>query len=327
MNFLLFGGTGSLGNAIIEKLLKAQHNIYVFARGEEKHHKVKMKFPDVNCIVGDMRDYDAVWSALKFTRPDIVINCAAMKQVPLCEDYPEEAVLTNINGTVNLMKAVQNYERQQLHVLGISTDKVCMPVNCYGMTKALQERIHLRAQDKTKHIHNAVRYGNVLSSTGSVIPVFQQRILNNQNLFVTHPEMTRFFLSLEDAVDLIFSALSDRSGQKIFVPKVKSAYIKDLAKCLIDYAYDPSIGEASRVQIQYSEVRPGEKIHESMISTDELWRTESYVSRYVIHDIKKPNNFKNLQKEYSSGDPENLMSYEELVKFLQLKGVIQNDSE
>jgi len=322
MNFLLFGGTGSLGNALIVRLLAKGYKVSVFARGEEKHHKVKMKFPNVNCIVGDIRDYDAVWSALKSTKPDVVINCAAMKQVPLCEDYPIEAVSTNINGTINLMKAVENYDKQRLQVLGISTDKVCLPVNSYGMSKALQERIHLRAQDKTRHVHNCVRYGNVLSSTGSVIPVFQDKINKNEDLMITDALMTRFFLSLEDAVDLIFAALTDVDGQKIFVPKVKSAYIKDLAKCLIDSRYDPSISDEFRVKIKYSGIRPGEKIHEILISEAEISRTQILNDKFVIHDIKKSNAFTEVNKEYSSGHFENLMNVKELEKFLEEKEVI-----
>jgi len=322
MKFLIFGGTGSLGNALIERLLHIGHEVIVFARGEEKHYKTKIKFPSITCIVGDIRDYNAVWSALKNIKPDIVINCAAMKQVPLCEDYPEEAVLTNINGTFNLMKAVQNYDRQQLRVLGISTDKVCMPVNAYGMSKALQERIHLRAQDRTRHIHNCVRYGNVLSSTGSVIPFFQDRLKNNQDLIVTHPQMTRFFLSLEDAVGLIFDALIDFEGQNIFVPKVKSAYIKDLAECLINERYNSSSKEHKEFKIRYSEIRPGEKIHEILISEPELPRTQELSTKYVIHDIKKSETFNEVEQEYSSGDLKTIMSPEELTTFLKDKGVI-----
>jgi UDP-glucose 4-epimerase len=325
VNFLLFGGTGSLGNALTEQLLLSGHKVFVFARGEDKHHKIKIKFPDVQCIVGDIRNYDSVWSAIKYTKPDIIINCAALKQVPLAEDFPEEAVATNIDGTINLMKAVQNYERQRLHVLGISTDKVCMPVNSYGMSKALQERIHLRAQDKTRHIHNCVRYGNVLSSTGSVIPVFKQRIENYQNLSITHKDMTRFFLSLQEAVELIMSALTDVGGQKIFVPKVKSAYIKDLAECLIDNKYSSLIPSEDRIQLEYTGIRPGEKLHELMISSEELSRTQKMNNCYVIHDIKKSVSFNQIEKEYSSGDPDNIMSKEVLWTFLKEKGIVSDN--
>jgi FlaA1/EpsC-like NDP-sugar epimerase len=333
---LIFGGTGSLGTALVKRLLQESwcDKIWVFSRDEAKHHKLKLKFPqirdgsdEVNCYLGDIRDYNAVEAAIRKINPTIIINAAALKQVPICEDYPFEAVQTNILGTQNLIKALASYDKHQIKVLSISTDKAAKPVNSYGMTKALQERIHLRAQDSSIHIYNAVRYGNVLESTGSVIPVFQEKIRKNENIFVTHPDMTRFLLSLDEAVDLIFTALKDESGGKIYIPKVKSAKIQDLADLMVDFAYDPSIGPEFRVKVLISKIRPGEKLHEILISEEETGRVQDLETKFVIHDIKTSAEFMWLKQEYSSNDKESLMNKEELLTFLETHGVIQCELE
>lgn len=332
MKYLILGGTGSLGKTLVKRLLGQYNEVHVLARGEEKHHKLKLQFPQVNCIIGDVRDYDAIEKAIFCIEPDIIINCAAMKQVPLAEDWPTEAVQTNINGAINLVKAVNKFTKKSIRVLSISTDKVVKPVNSYGMTKALQERIHIRGQDSTKkHTFNCVRYGNVLESTGSVIPIFKDRLMDGLDLQVTHPEMTRFLLSLEEAVDLIEDALEDFDGRKIFVPKVRSAKIDDLAKVFIKY-FNPTLkgcpvgkGYKENPQIQYTTIRPGEKIHEILISEEELIRTYTNVhdkfAPYVIYDIKSTMKANLLKKEYSSGDSNCLMTPEELNQFLKEKGV------
>jgi len=318
IKYLIFGGTGSLGKTLVKRLIGHYNEVYVFARGEEKHHKIKLAFPKVNCIIGDVRDYDAVEKAIFTIEPDVIINCAAMKQVPLAEDWPEEAVLTNVQGAINVAKAANKFTKKAMRVLSISTDKVVKPVNSYGMTKALQERIHLRAQNSSKkHIFNCVRYGNVLESTGSVIPVFKDRLKAKLNLQVTHKDMTRFLLSLDEAVDLIEEALEDFEGQKIFVPFVKSAKIDDLAKAMInEYASDN--------EVEYTSIRPGEKLHELLISEEELGRTyyNDYKKIFIIFDIKSNFKSKQLGKEYSSGDPEYIMSPEELRLFLIEKEAI-----
>lgn len=313
MKYLIFGGTGSLGTVLTKRILQKGDNVSVFARGEERHRKLKSKYPDVQCILGDIRDYDAVWRAIKKNRPDRIIQASALKQVPICEEYPEEAVLTNINGALNLNKALMNYDRQQIQALSISTDKAAMPVNSYGMSKALQERIHLNGQKETKHIHNAVRYGNVLESTGSVIPVFKSLIKDGKNLKITHQDMTRFLLDLDTAVDLIFEAMTDMGGQKVFIPKIKSARIVDLADCMIEKY-------KSSVKKENSSIRPGEKIHEILFSQEETNRIQELNDKYVIHDINKTNYFNHVNEEYSSGNIKNLMSKEELNKFLEERG-------
>lgn len=317
--YLIFGGTGSLGTTLVDRLLSESKEVWVFSRDEAKHHKLKIKFPKVNIIMGDIRDYQSVFNAIRRVKPDIVINAAAIKQVPAAEDFIWEAVQTNINGAFNLANALESFTEKRIKALSISTDKVAKPVNSYGMTKALQERIHLRAQDNTIHIHNCVRYGNVLESTGSVIPVFKSQAYNYDNLKVTHPEMTRFLLSLDEAVDLIFEALEDDTGRKIFIPKIKSAKIKDLAEIIIEEVQLANDQDhvSQDMKIEYTGIRPGEKIHEILISEEEISRTADWRKYYIIFDIKTKADFEYLKEEYSSGSNLSLMSKLELKEFLK----------
>lgn len=324
MKFLIFGGTGSLGKTLVKRLFLENNEVAVFARGEDKHHKLKQKYPLVKNIIGDIRDYDAVLKAIICFNPDIIINASSLKQVPYAEEFIEEAVKTNINGTINICKAVEEATRDKSNatkVLLISTDKVCMPVNAYGMSKALQERLHIRAGDNSKNIYNVVRYGNVLESTGSVIPLFKQLLKNGKDITVTHPEMTRFLMSLDDAVDLIFKALNDNFGKRIFIPKIRSAKIVDLGKVLIE-KYN------STRTINFSSIRPGEKLHEILISKDESNRTFWMEDgTYILTDIMNPE--KNIQNgliykdiEYSSSHFN--ISENDLKEFLESKGVFDD---
>lgn len=328
MKYIIFGGTGSLGKTLVKRLLQQNHTVAVFARGEDKHHKLKQIYSNLINIVGDVRDYDAVFKAIVSFCPDVIINAAALKQVPLAEEYIEEAIKTNINGTINVCKAVEAANlKTGIKVLSISTDKVCMPVNSYGMTKALQERIHIRAGDNSKHIYNAVRYGNVLESTGSVIPVFKQKLKEKKNLTVTHSEMTRFLMSLDDAVDLIFKALKDVKGQRIYIPRIRSAKITDLATVLIK-RYNPESA------IELSSIRPGEKLHEILISKDESSRAFILPDgvTYILTDILNP--YKNIPsdstmftklEEFSSCS--DTLTQNQLIEFLENKGVFNESNQ
>jgi UDP-glucose 4-epimerase len=320
--FLIFGGTGSLGKTLVKRLKGLSTpitpiSIAVFSRDEAKHHHMRLDFPDVEYIIGDIRSYESVLHAIRSTAPDIIINAAALKQVPTCEFYPYEAIMTNTIGTRNLVKAVEehsfdpplNFIRK---VLSISTDKACKPVNSYGMTKALQERIHLNGK---RAVYNCVRYGNVLESTGSVIPVFQKLLKDDRNLTITDERMTRFLLSLDESVDLIFKALVDEDGGKIFIPKIPSAKITDLAEVMIDH--HPCKGS---IYVKYTGIRPGEKLDEILVSEEEVMRTEDLGDTYVIHDIKSNKRFDHLSGEYSSKDC--LMAKEQLEGFLKRHGVV-----
>jgi UDP-glucose 4-epimerase len=228
-----------------------------------------------------------------------VINAAALKQVPSCEYFPFEAVQTNIIGAENIVCAIREHDLPVQTVVGVSTDKACKPVNVMGMTKSLQERIFIAANimvPATRFI--CVRYGNVLASRGSVIPLFHEQIRNGGPVTITTEDMTRFLLPLERAVDTVFAALRHALPGETFVPKVPSARIVDVAKALIG---DRKIG------LVITGIRPGEKVHEIMVSDEEAWRTSARGEYYAIRPmlpelVKSGERPSALSKEYSSGD-------------------------
>src|SRR3989338_1774376 len=314
--YLIYGGTGSLGRAILERLTREGKEAVVYSRDEAKHHALRLECPGVRSIIGDIRDYASVLAALNEVRPAFVINAAAMKQIPLSEEFPYEAVLTNTMGAHHVVQAVREHCRgwhyTPLKVLSISTDKVVKPVNSYGMTKALQERIHLRGNNPPHAVHTCVRYGNVLDSTGSMIPVFKARIARGEPLRLTDPNMTRFLLSLPQAVDLIFRALEDTEGGKIFVPKLRAARIADVAEVLIAASGKP-------IGIEVAGIRPGEKLHELLISEEEVPRTEEQGDVLVVRDINGAHR-PGVAQEYSSKD--NIMSQAEVRVFFETHGII-----
>ena len=225
---LVTGGTGSLGQTLVKRLLSGElgkpAKITVFSRDEAKQHYMRLEFmhrtaatDDViyqnsqdllNFRIGDVRDYSALLAALRDA--DVVFHAAALKQVPSCEYFPFEAVQTNIIGAANLVRAIRENDLAVEKVIGISTDKACKPINVMGMTKALQERVLIEAnRDCPRTSFMCVRYGNVIASRGSIVPLFVEQVRNDQPLTVTLPEMTRFLLSLDRAVDTVFAALTN----------------------------------------------------------------------------------------------------------------------
>ena len=310
---LITGGTGSLGKSLIRRF-QNKYEICVFSRCEEKHVEVKKLFPFVKSYIGDVRDYGAVYRALITTRPEIVINAAALKNIPECELFPEEALKTNTLGTCNVVRAIESLEHSHVErCILISTDKGCKPTNAYAFSKAFAERIHLRGQGSC--LFNAVRYGNVLESRGSVIPFFKDRIKNRQTLPVTDKRMTRFLLSLNQAVDLIEDTLTCETSGNIYIPRIKSCNMYDLARAMcLTFNYDEK-------NIEFTKARPGEKINEIMVSEEECYRTEGFEDKFIIHDVLADVNFNDIHQEYSSGDPKNLMDIYELILFLNKHGV------
>lgn len=322
---LVTGGTGSLGQTLVRRLLAGEMGkparITVFSRDEAKQHYMRLDFlhrsaatDDViykdsadilNFRIGDIRDYSAITAALR--EADVVFNAAALKQVPSCEYYPFEAVLTNIFGAQNLVRSIRENNFPIEKVVGISTDKACKPINVMGMTKALQERILIQAnRDCPDTSFMCVRYGNVIASRGSIVPLFVEQARNDLALTVTLPEMTRFLLSLDRAVDTVFAAISQGKPGETFVPKVSAANIVDLAKAVMG---------RKTLQIVYTGIRPGEKIHEIMVSEEECFRTRElgdyYVIMPVLPELRNEEEFAPaLSKEYSSSD--NNISIEEL---------------
>ncbi len=326
---LVTGGTGSLGKTLVRRLLTGEMGrpakITVFSRDEAKQHYMRLEYmhreaatDDViyqnsqdllNFRIGDVRDYSSLLAAMR--EVDVVFHAAALKQVPSCEYFPFEAVLTNIFGAENVVKAIRENNLPVEKVVGISTDKACKPINVMGMTKALQERILIEAnRDCPNTILTCVRYGNVIASRGSIIPLFVEQIQKNQPLTITLPEMTRFLLSLDRAVDTVFAAIRDGFRGETFVPKVLAAKITDVAKALM--------GEKD-LPIHYTGIRPGEKIHEIMVSEEECFRTvergDYFVILPVLPELRGSAEVSNaLESEYSSKD--NNISVEELRELL-----------
>lgn len=327
---LVTGGTGSLGKTLVRRLLTGEmgkpKNITVFSRDEAKQHFMRLEYlhretatddiiyqnsQDIlNFRIGDVRDYSALLAAMR--EADVVFHAAALKQVPSCEYFPFEAVQTNIIGAQNVVRCIRENNLAVEKVVGISTDKACKPINVMGMTKALQERILIEAnRDCDQTTFTCVRYGNVIASRGSIIPLFVEQIQKNQALTVTLPEMTRFLLSLDKAVDTVFAAISDGNRGETFVPKVLAAKITDVAKALM--------GDKD-LPINFTGIRPGEKIHEIMVSEEECFRTVERGAYYVILPVlpelrDKTEVLTTLDSEYSSKD--NNISVDDLKELLR----------
>lgn len=314
---LVTGGTGSLGQTLVNRLLTGEMGkpakITVFSRDEAKQHYMRLDYMHrktatddiiyqnsqdlLNFRIGDVRNYSALLAAMR--EVDVVFHAAALKQVPSCEYFPFEAVMTNIIGAENVAKAIRENNLPVEKVIGISTDKACKPINVMGMTKALQERILIEAnRDCPNTEFLCVRYGNVIASRGSIVPLFVEMVKNNQPLTVTLPEMTRFLLSLDRAVDTVFAAINTGFRGETFVPKVPAAKIVDVAKALMGNKELP---------ITFTGIRPGEKVHEIMVSEEECFRTvereEYYVILPVLPELRMEKEFSAaLDGEYSSKD-------------------------
>ena len=320
---MIFGGTGFLGQALAKKLLQTD-DVCVFSRSEDKHRKIRLDNPKIESIIGDVRDHTACLNAILSYKPDVIIAAQALKQIDLCEQMPFETVQTNIIGTKNLCEAVKAYaffNNKKVKFLAISTDKSASPSTLYGATKLIQERLHLSVNHPLI-INNAVRYGNVLSSTGSIIPVFREKLLNNENVYLMNKNMTRFLLTIDDAIQLILDALKAEDSGKIFIPKAKSCKIVDLAEILIEFYGDIDINGNPISKLIETEIRPLEKIHEIFFSQEEISRIQKLENKFILHPINSKANLKHAHKEFSSGDEENIMTKEELNQFLQISGIL-----
>lgn len=311
---LVTGGTGSLGKFLIRRLLSGElgspRRVVVMSRDEGKQHDMRVAYQHrqvttdeviyenfrrlLQFYVGDVRNYADICSALRDA--DVVINAAALKQVPNCEYFPEQALLTNCEGAVNIVRAIREHRYPVETVIGVSTDKACKPINVMGMTKALQERIFISANilnPDTRFI--CVRYGNVMASRGSVIPLFFEQIRSGGPVTVTLPQMTRFLLSLDQAVDTVFAALSDAQRGEIFVPDAPAATMLNVAKAMV--------GQRN-IEIKTIGIRPGEKLHEIMVSDEECIHTvrrgDFYAIRPMLPELASPPSSPALSQEFSS---------------------------
>jgi UDP-N-acetylglucosamine 4,6-dehydratase len=269
---LVTGGTGSFGKKFIKKVLESDvKKVIVFSRDELKQYEMKQEFTDnrIRFFIGDVRDKDRLYRA--FDGVDIVIHAAAMKHVEACEYNPFEAVKTNINGAQNIIEAA--IDRGVEKVIALSTDKACSPINLYGATKLASDKLFVAANSyvgdkKTRFA--IVRYGNVVGSRGSVVPFFQ-KIKDTGTVPITDERMTRFWITLEQGVQFVLDGLDHMSGGEIFVPKIPSMNVIDLAKAI-----------APECEIEIVGIRPGEKLHEAMITEDDARRTVEFDSYYVI---------------------------------------------
>ena len=330
---LVTGGTGSLGQTLIKRILSGEMGkpaqVTVFSRDEAKQHYMRLEYLNrvtatddviyenwrdvLNFRIGDVRDYSALVAAMRET--DIIFHAAALKQVPSCEYFPFEAVLTNIYGAANIVRAVRENNLPVTKIIGVSTDKACKPINVMGMTKALQERVLIEANRDCPGVQfNCVRYGNVIASRGSIIPLFVEQIQKGNEITVTMPEMTRFLLSLDRAVDTVFEAIRSEGRGLTFVPKVAAAKITDVALMLM--------GD-KKVPISYTGIRPGEKVHEIMVSEEECFRTvnggDYYVILPVLPELRGEGDFTPaLNGEYSSKD--NNLTGDALRSLLETSG-------
>jgi FlaA1/EpsC-like NDP-sugar epimerase len=327
---LITGGTGFLGQALTEEILKYKpKSIRVFSRDEVKHYKFQEKFHNnkrIRNFLGDVRDYQRL---LKATRQvDVVIHAAALKRLDLLEYNVEESIKTNILGTLNVVNACLKNDVKK--AIMISTDKACSPVNTYGACKFVSERIFSEtnySKGDLKTIFTTVRYGNVLESTGSVIPFFSEKIINGEAIPLTDLRMTRFIISPKQAVDLVLDAVRFGKGGEIFVPKLPAFKIVDLIEILKDKYHKKN-------KVKIIGIRPGEKIHELMINESEVSRTYRYKNLFVIgssiqglYGKTKPEYMKKgkllnekVMKEYSSEDA--VISKEEIAKIFRKLGLI-----
>jgi UDP-glucose 4-epimerase len=337
---LITGGTGSLGKILVRRVLAGEMGmpakIIVFSRDEAKQHFMRVEYQNdrraatdeiiyhnferlLEFRIGDIREFSSIASALRDA--DIVVNAAAMKQVPTCEYFPFEAVRTNIQGAENIVRAIQEYRLPVEVVVGISSDKACKPVNAMGMTKALQERIFIQGNMRCGQTRLVcVRYGNVLASRGSVIPLFHEQIRKGGPITITTTAMTRFLLRLDDAVDTVFAAIKTGLPGDTYVPTAPSARVVDIAKALI--------GDLD-IEMTIVGIRPGEKIHEIMVSEEEGYRTVRRGSWYAIRPMlpevrdDREQVVEGLGGEYSSA--RNVMTLAQTRQLLQDQNLMPSD--
>jgi UDP-N-acetylglucosamine 4,6-dehydratase len=301
---LITGGTGSFGNAVLNRFLDSNifSEIRIFSRDEKKQDDLRKRVNNnkVKFYIGDVRDRDSLIPAINGV--DYIFHAAALKQVPSCEFFPLEAVKTNIIGTDNVLTVAQYYDVKKVVVL--STDKAVYPINAMGMSKALMEKVMVaksRILDNNKTIFCGTRYGNVMASRGSVIPLFIDQIKENKSLTLTDPNMTRFMMTLEDAVDLVLYAFEHANQGDLFVQKAPSATVGTLAQALIELYKSSSV-------IKVIGTRHGEKLYETLVNREDMTKAEDLGEYYRI---PADNRDLNYEQYFSEGMPDiaNLNEY------------------
>jgi len=297
---MITGGTGSFGHQMITELMNYNpREVRIFSRDEAKQHTMSIWLSETNLkdktkfFIGDVRDYERLSATMK--NVDVVFHAAALKQVPTVESHVEEAVKTNILGARNIVKAAA--DNNVADVIAISTDKAVKPVNAMGMTKALQEKLIISDEmSKGKTTFSCVRYGNVLGSRASVLPVWDDRINKGKPIPITHPEMRRFFLTLHEAISLVFYAVENANGGEIFIRKAPASKIIDLAK-----AYAEIMSGDENYPMEMVGIRAGEKIDEVLVSEEEMRHAKESQDHFVIEREKEFNTYTELLNfEYST---------------------------
>ncbi len=323
---LITGGTGSLGTALTKKLLKSNvEKIRIFSRDEWKQTNMKSELTDkrLRFLIGDIRDAARLHRAME--NVDIVFHTAALKQVPVAEYNPFEFIKTNVNGTQNVIDACLDNNVEL--AIGVGTDKAVSPSNTYGASKLLMERLFIGAnfykgEHQTKFI--CVRYGNVLGSRGSILPIFVENIVSKKKIPITDPTMTRFNITINEAVNLVLRAVKNGKGGEIFVPKLKAFTVEEMKNAIIDLVDV----KAKTIKIP---VRAGEKYHESMISKHELMNTYESEKDYIVYNYggegldekrKIPYKKTKLNQEYSSDDAP-LLTKEDIKKIIIQENLIK----
>jgi UDP-glucose 4-epimerase len=336
---LVTGGTGSMGKTFVRRVLAGDlgtpRKVIVFSRDEAKQHEMRTSYLHravatdevifrnfMNILefrIGDVQNYAEVCSAVKGV--DIVVNAAALKQVPTCEYFPLQAIGTNCLGASNIVRAIEESGSPVETVVGISTDKACKPVIVMGMTKSLQVRIFIAANvlnRRTRYI--CVRYGNVLASRGSVIPLFHDQIRNGGPVTLTVPEMTRFLLTLDEAADTVFAAIKHAKAGETYVPNAPAATVENIARALIG---------KRQIKTKVVGIRPGEKMHEIMVSDEEanhcVKRGNYYAILPMLPELNANTRAKRpvLAKELSSAD--NVADLKQTVALLKKNRLMVED--
>lgn len=292
---LITGGTGSFGNAVLRRFLSTNHfsEIRIFSRDEKKQDDLRKELNNdkVKFYIGDVRDPLSIEYAVKGV--DYIFHAAALKQVPSCEFFPMEAVKTNVIGTENVLNAAEKYEVKRVVVL--STDKAAYPINAMGISKAMMEKVAIaksRNLDDSKTIVCVTRYGNVMASRGSVIPLFLDQINAGKPLTITDPNMTRFMMSLDDAVDLVWYAFENGKQGDLFVQKSPAATIETLAKAVLELT-------GAKNKIRVIGTRHGEKLYETLVNKEDMAKAEDLGNYYRI---PADNRDLNYEKYFSEGD-------------------------
>ena len=322
---LISGGTGSFGNHFVKKLIQnyKPKKIIIYSRDEYKQFKMQQKFPSKNYpffrfFLGDVRDLERLKIAMNGV--DYVIHAAALKQVPAAEYNPIEFVKTNIHGAENIIQAAIHQKVKK--IIALSTDKAANPINLYGATKLASDKIFIAANNiigSQKTVFSVVRYGNVVGSRGSVVPYFNKLIESKEvHLPITHKDMTRFWIKLDQAVDFVISSFKRMIGGEIFVPKIPSVKITDLAKAMAPHLKTKIIG-----------IRPGEKIHELMCPNEYHHLTLEFKDHYTIipspdynyekknflvNDLNEKGKKVSSNFEYNSGTNKNFLSLKQIKK-------------